>query len=72
MFLGLIILRLKNVYTINLKFGYWNVWNLNDNQHSNRPERGTAIIAHELSKQNIDISVPSETRLVDKRKNAEH
>ena len=31
--------------------------------HGNRPERMTAIVAHELSRYNTDIAALSETRL---------
>ena len=46
-----------------MQFGAWNVRTLMDTIYSNRAERMTAIVAHELSRYNIDIAALSETRL---------
>ena len=46
-----------------MQFGAWNVRTLVDTMPSNRPEPMTAIVAHELSRYNIDIAALSETRL---------
>ena len=48
-----------------MQFGAWNVRTLMDTKNSNRPERMTAIVGHELSRYNIDIAALSETRLAD-------
>ena len=41
----------------------WNVRTLGDT--GNRPERGTALVARELSRYDIDIAALAETRLAD-------
>ena len=46
-----------------MQFGAWNVGTLMDTIYSNRSEPMTAIVAHELSRYNIDIAALSETRL---------
>ena len=44
--------------------GSWNVRTLMDNLNADRPERGTALVAGELQRYNIDIATVSKTRLV--------
>lgn len=46
-------------------FGAWNVRTLLDRAGTNRPERRTALIAHELNRYNVQIAALSETRLAD-------
>ena len=46
-------------------FGAWNVRTLLDRAGTNRPERRTALIAHELNRYNVEIAALSETRLAD-------
>lgn len=48
-----------------MQFGAWNVRTLMDTKNSNRPQRMTAIVAHELARYKIDIAALSETRLAD-------
>ena len=45
--------------------GTWNVRTLLDLTESERPQRRTALIAHELGRYNIDIAALSETRLAE-------
>ena len=46
-----------------LTIAQWNVRTLIDREAADRPERRTALVAMELAKYNIDISVLCETRL---------
>ena len=48
-----------------MQFGAWNVRTLMDTENRNRPQRMTAIVAHELARYKIDIAALSETRLAD-------
>ena len=48
---------------LRMQFGAWNVRTLMDTRNNNRPQRMTAIVAHELGRYNIDIAALSETRL---------
>ncbi len=45
-----------------LKLATWNVRTLLDRDDSDRPQRRTVLIAHELSRYSIDIDALSETR----------
>ena len=45
-------------------FGAYNVRTLMDCTGSGRPERRTALVAHELARYNVQIATLSETRLV--------
>ncbi|BHF84410.1 hypothetical protein SprV_0902756100 [Sparganum proliferum] len=45
-----------------LTLAAWNVRSLLDNPRSNRPERGTALVARELARYKVDIAALSETR----------
>ncbi|VDL95429.1 unnamed protein product [Schistocephalus solidus] len=45
-----------------LTLAAWNVRSLLDNPRSNRPERRTALVAHELARYKVDIAALSETR----------
>nr|VZI28117.1 unnamed protein product [Spirometra erinaceieuropaei] len=45
-----------------LTLAAWNVLSLLDNPRSNRPERGTALVARELARYKVDIAALSETR----------
>lgn len=46
-------------------FATWNVRTLLDSDSSERPERRTALIAHELDRLSVDIAALSETRFLD-------
>ena len=46
-----------------LTIGQWDVRTLLDREGADRPEKGTALIAMELAKYNIDITALCETRL---------
>lgn len=48
-----------------MKVASWNVRTLGDSATSSRPERGTALVARELDRYDIDIAALSETRLAD-------
>ncbi|CAI9734636.1 Hypothetical predicted protein [Octopus vulgaris] len=48
-----------------LKVAGWNVRTMLDKAASSRPERRSALIAHELSRLNIDIAAISEVRFAD-------
>ena len=48
-----------------MQFGAWNVRTLLDRDNKSRPQRMTAIVAHELARYKIDIAALSETRLAD-------
>ena len=46
-----------------LTIATWNVRTLLDIRNTNRPSRRTALVAHELSRYNIDLAALSETRI---------
>ena len=46
-----------------MKLACWNVRTLVDDNLTQRPERRTALIAHELKRYSLDIVALSETRL---------
>ena len=48
-----------------LNVACWNVRTMLDNADSSCPERRSALVAHELSRLNIDITALSEVRLAD-------
>ena len=47
----------------------WNVFTLLDLPNSSRPERRSALMAHELFRLNIDIAALSEVRFSDEGNN---
>ncbi|BHF69556.1 hypothetical protein SprV_0301260200 [Sparganum proliferum] len=49
-------------WVILLTLAAWNVRSLLENPRSNRPERRTALVAHELARYKVDIAALSETR----------
>ena len=53
----------KKPRTIPLTLGTWNVRTLMDRDETNRPQRRTALVGHELSRYDVDIAALSETRL---------
>ena len=53
----------KKTSVTSLTIGSRNVRTLMDNQHANRPERRTALIARELSRYNIQIATLTQSRL---------
>ena len=55
-----------------LNVAFWNIRILLDKADSGRPERRSALIAHELSRLNIDIAALSEVRFADKVSLKEH
>uniref|UniRef100_A0A8C5LPA2 Endonuclease/exonuclease/phosphatase domain-containing protein n=1 Tax=Leptobrachium leishanense TaxID=445787 RepID=A0A8C5LPA2_9ANUR len=55
--------RKSKTNSITIKFATWNIRTLLDRDTANRPQRRTALIAHELARYNIDIAALSETRL---------
>ena len=56
---------LKNTKRVPLTLACWNVRTLLDINNSDRPQRRTALVSHELARYNIDITAVSETRLSD-------
>ena len=48
---------------VQLKLACWNIRTMLDTAESNRPQRRSALVAHELSRLNIDIAALSEVRL---------
>lgn len=56
--------RKKRTKSQSFIFATWNVRTLLDSNTSERPERRTALIAHELRRLNIDIAALSETRFL--------
>ena len=55
-----------------LNVACWNVRTMLDKADSNRPERRSALVAHELSRFNIDITALSEVHLADEGSLMEH
>ncbi|XP_076061594.1 uncharacterized protein LOC143037342 [Oratosquilla oratoria] len=56
----------------DLEVTSWNVRTMLDKADSSRPERRSALIAHELSRLNIDIAALSEVRFTDEGSLKEH
>ena len=56
----------------HLVIGAWNVRTLLDRDSTTRPERRTALVAHELARYNIDIAALSETRFAGTGEITEH
>jgi hypothetical protein len=55
-----------------LELAYWNVRTMLDTAGSNRPERRSALTAHELSRLNVDISAIREVRFPNEGSLQEH
>ena len=55
---------MKEAHT-GLKVACWNIRTMLDSANSGRPERRSALIAHELSRLSCDITALSEVRLSD-------
>ena len=55
-----------------LNVACWNVRTMIDKADSSRPERRSALVAHELSRLNIDIAALSEVRFADEGSLKEH
>ena len=61
---------LKSKQVLNV--ACWNVRTMLDKADRSRPERRSALVAHELSRLNIDITALSEVRLADEDSLIEH
>ena len=51
-----------NKNRVPLKLACWNVRTLLDLENTNRPQRRTALVSHELARYKLDIAALSETR----------
>ena len=55
----------NNKNRVPLKLACWNVRTLLDLENTNRPQRRTALVSHELARYKLDIAALSETRRSD-------
>ena len=62
----------NRVNSKNVKLACWNVRTLLDNNTSNRPQRRSALLAHELRRLDVDIAALSEVRLLEQGSLIEH
>ena len=51
---------------LDLNVTCWNVWTMLDKVNNNRPECHSALIAHDLSRLDVDIATLSEIRFIDR------